>query len=147
MFRRNAWCREAAWPPSIGPSRWSRDGPSSRRPAPDRITELAREGDPAAARTSELFCRLLGGFAGNLALALGARGGVFIAGEPGPMAAFAREVRDGPIVGVDGEPIRDVVKIAIGGSDPGPRAVSTQWQPTANPGTNYCKSSSLVAFL
>ena len=38
------------------------------------------------------------------------------------MAAFAREVRDGPIAGVEGEAIRDVVKIAVGGSDLGPRA-------------------------
>jgi glucokinase len=31
-------------------------------------------------RTLDLFCALLGGFAGNVALTLGSRGGVFIGG-------------------------------------------------------------------
>lgn len=35
---------------------------------------------PACVRTLELFCALLGGFAGNVALTLGPRGGVFIGG-------------------------------------------------------------------
>jgi glucokinase len=35
---------------------------------------------PACARTLDLFCALLGGFAGNVALTLGSRGGVFIGG-------------------------------------------------------------------
>jgi len=35
---------------------------------------------PACVRTLELFCALLGGFAGNVALTLGSRGGVFIGG-------------------------------------------------------------------
>jgi len=35
---------------------------------------------PACVRTLDLFCALLGGFAGNVALTLGARGGVFIGG-------------------------------------------------------------------
>jgi len=36
--------------------------------------------DPVCLRTLEVFCALLGGFAGNVALTLGARGGVFIGG-------------------------------------------------------------------
>jgi glucokinase len=35
---------------------------------------------PACVRTLDVFCALLGGFAGNVALTLGARGGVFIGG-------------------------------------------------------------------
>jgi glucokinase len=35
---------------------------------------------PACARTLDLFCAMLGGFAGNVALTLGPRGGVFIGG-------------------------------------------------------------------
>jgi glucokinase len=35
---------------------------------------------PACARTLDLFCAMLGGFAGNVALTLGSRGGVFIGG-------------------------------------------------------------------
>lgn len=37
-------------------------------------------GEPSARRTLEVFCAMLGGYAGNVALALGARGGVFIGG-------------------------------------------------------------------
>lgn len=53
--------------------------------APDReaarITEHALAGDcPASLATLNTFCAMLGGFAGNLALTLGAAGGVFIAG-------------------------------------------------------------------
>lgn len=52
---------------------------------PDRaaagITEHALIGDcPASIATLGTFCALLGGFAGNLALTLGASGGVFVAG-------------------------------------------------------------------
>ncbi len=35
---------------------------------------------PACSRTLDLFCAMLGGFAGNVALTLGPRGGVFIGG-------------------------------------------------------------------
>ena len=35
-------------------------------------------------RTLHLFCRILGSFAGNLALTLGARGGVFMLGGIAP---------------------------------------------------------------
>jgi glucokinase len=37
-------------------------------------------GDPVAAKTLDVFCALLGSFAGNVALTLGARGGVYIGG-------------------------------------------------------------------
>ena len=48
--------------------------------APD-ITRLAlAEADATCAETVDLFCAMLGGFAGNVALTLGARGGLLIAG-------------------------------------------------------------------
>jgi len=37
-------------------------------------------GDPCASEASEMFCAMLGTIAGNLALTLGARGGIYIAG-------------------------------------------------------------------
>jgi len=40
----------------------------------------AADADAACARTLDVFCALLGGFAGNVALTLGARGGVYIGG-------------------------------------------------------------------
>ena len=49
--------------------------------SPAQVTELALErGDPRALEALELFCGFLGNVAGNLALTLGARGGVFIGG-------------------------------------------------------------------
>jgi glucokinase len=48
--------------------------------SPEQITELAREGDPAALQTVQMFCAMLGTVAGNLALTLGARGGIYLAG-------------------------------------------------------------------
>ncbi|MEE4279135.1 MAG: glucokinase [Halieaceae bacterium] len=49
------------------------------------ITGAALEGvDSLAVRSLELFCRVLGSTAGNLALTLGARGGVYIAGGIAP---------------------------------------------------------------
>ncbi len=45
------------------------------------ITKLARSGrDPLASETMAIFSSLAGSFAGNLALAYGARGGVYLAG-------------------------------------------------------------------
>ncbi|MEV4801594.1 glucokinase [Nonomuraea sp. NPDC049421] len=41
---------------------------------------VARVDDSLCAETIEMFCALLGGFAGNVALTLGARGGVYLAG-------------------------------------------------------------------
>ncbi|MGA4541020.1 glucokinase [Uniformispora flossi] len=43
--------------------------------------------DPLCTETIELFCRLLGTFAGSVALTLGARGGVFLAGGVLPRIA------------------------------------------------------------
>jgi glucokinase len=48
---------------------------------PEQITELGlREADSCAAKALAMFCAMLGTVAGNLALTLGARGGVYIAG-------------------------------------------------------------------
>lgn len=56
-------------------------GRDAGSPTPDAITAAALA-DPASAsgRTVEMFCRLLGTVAADLALSLGARGGVYIAG-------------------------------------------------------------------
>jgi len=48
--------------------------------SPNAVTARAEAGDPAAIRTVERFCGILGSVAGDLALAYGARGGVFVAG-------------------------------------------------------------------
>jgi len=48
--------------------------------APHQITQLAADNDVHAAKTINLFCGLLGSFAGNVALTFGARGGVYIGG-------------------------------------------------------------------
>ena len=49
------------------------------------ITEAALAGvEPLAVQTLELFCRVLGSTAGNLALTFGARGGIYIAGGIAP---------------------------------------------------------------
>jgi glucokinase len=56
---------------------------------PEEITARALAGsDPLCGETLQVFCALLGGVAGNLALTLGARGGVFIAG------GIAQRLRD-----------------------------------------------------
>lgn len=51
--------------------------------APPDAAEIVRAGmlgDPAASRTLDAFCTMLGGFCGNVALIYGARGGLFIGG-------------------------------------------------------------------
>ena len=54
------------------------------RPGPSLSTEAVVQaglaGDPVAARTLDTFCAMLGSFSGNVALTLGARGGVFLGG-------------------------------------------------------------------
>ena len=53
--------------------------------------------DPLASQTLDLFCALLGGFAGNVALTLGARSGLYIAGGIVPRFAdrfFASAFRE-----------------------------------------------------
>lgn len=53
------------------------DGPLTA----EQIVELGRDGAEAlCARSLDTFCALLGSFAGNVSLTLGARGGVFIGG-------------------------------------------------------------------
>ncbi len=48
---------------------------------PAEITAAARAGsDPAAVKAFEVFCRLLGGLVGDMVLAFGAKGGVYLAG-------------------------------------------------------------------
>ncbi|MBY4896887.1 glucokinase [Cupriavidus sp. AU9028] len=57
------------------------DTPTSARLSPAEVAEGAvRGGDPVCRRAFEAFCGLLGSMAGNLALVLGARGGVYIGG-------------------------------------------------------------------
>lgn len=49
--------------------------------SPEQITACALDrSDPHCVATIDTFCALLGGFAGNVALTVGARGGVFVAG-------------------------------------------------------------------
>jgi glucokinase len=53
--------------------------------------------DPVCSRTLDVFCSMLGGFAGNVALTLGARGGVFIGGGIVPRLGdrfFASDFRE-----------------------------------------------------
>ena len=61
---------------------------AGRAPAHDSaaaITDAALEGvESLAVRSLEMFCRVLGSTAGNLALTLGAHGGIYIAGGIAP---------------------------------------------------------------
>ncbi len=47
---------------------------------PSDVTSLAKQGEPLARKVQGMFFAMLGTAAGNLALTVGARGGVFIAG-------------------------------------------------------------------
>jgi len=58
------------------------------------ITQAAAAGDRLAAETVDRFCAILGSVAGDLALALGAQGGVFIAGGIAPR--LLKELEAGP---------------------------------------------------
>lgn len=64
----------------------------------EQVVEQGGDGaDPLCARTLDTFCALLGSFAGNVALTLGARGGVFIGGGIVPRIAerfFASAFRE-----------------------------------------------------
>jgi len=62
-------------------------GHSPHARTPETITAHAAQGCADCTRTLEVFFSLLGGFAGNLALTLEARGGVFIAGGIVPKLA------------------------------------------------------------
>lgn len=65
--------------------------------ASERIVELGLSGaDKTCSHTLDVFCALLGGFAGSVALTLGARGGVYIGGGIVPRLAdrfFASDFR------------------------------------------------------
>ena len=57
------------------------DGEMQASPGPDEITERASRGEDARCREAvDIFCAALGTAAGNLAMTLGARGGVYIGG-------------------------------------------------------------------
>lgn len=60
------------------------EGCSAEAGPPARITAAALAGDPAALRSVERFCAILGGVAGDFALAYGATGGVLVAGGIAP---------------------------------------------------------------
>ncbi|HLI66034.1 MAG TPA: glucokinase [Caulobacteraceae bacterium] len=51
---------------------------------PDAITRAGLAGDRLARRALDRFCAILGSVAGNLALTLGARGGVYVSGGIAP---------------------------------------------------------------
>ena len=69
----DAWLRDA------GDGDTSQAPPSA--PTPAQICDAAVRGhDPLCVATLNTFCAMLGGAAGDLALTLGARGGVYIAG-------------------------------------------------------------------
>ena len=50
----------------------------------EAVGDAARTGDRLAMETMSTFCSILGSVAGDLALTIGARGGVFIAGGIAP---------------------------------------------------------------
>ncbi|MEM6604777.1 MAG: glucokinase [Pseudomonadota bacterium] len=58
--------------------------PSVHATPADITTSAVASEDPVAVASLMLFCSVLGGVAGNLALTLGARGGVYIAGGIAP---------------------------------------------------------------
>ncbi|HLO92971.1 MAG TPA: glucokinase [Burkholderiaceae bacterium] len=58
--------------------------PADPQMQPEQILPRARAGDPLCQRAVDLFCRFLGSTAGNLALTLGATGGVYIGGGIAP---------------------------------------------------------------
>jgi len=58
----------------------SRAGRSVSQVEPDDVTSLAVKGEPLAAGTLQMFFALLGTVASDLAVTLGARGGVYITG-------------------------------------------------------------------
>lgn len=78
------------------------DGRACAAGSPEEVTQSARSNDcPACREATSMFSTLLGSAAGDLALAIGARGGVFIAGgvcgRLGPLfdrAAFRHRFAD-----------------------------------------------------
>ncbi|MFB4295659.1 glucokinase [Actinomadura sp. NTSP31] len=68
------------------------DGVRAEPLDPARI--CAHDGDPRCAETLGMFCALLGSLAGNVALTLGARGGVYLGGGILPRIAGALAASD-----------------------------------------------------
>ena len=69
------------------------EGAEAPERTPEEITQAALEGScPTSVRALDAFCAMLGTVAGNLALSLGAKGGVYIAGGivPRVMDQFVR---------------------------------------------------------
>ena len=76
------------------PSKQLRDADKSRKDTAELIAEFAlAKLDPLAVRALDLFVTVYGAFAGNMALAALARGGVYIAGGIAPK--IAPKLRDG----------------------------------------------------
>src|SRR5690606_3883257 len=67
-----------------GNSRGSHSRGGASRSSAAEITDRALAGEPHAHATLSTFCAMLGGAAGNLALTLGARGGVYVGGGIAP---------------------------------------------------------------
>ncbi|WP_273488668.1 glucokinase [Roseateles chitosanitabidus] len=70
--------------------------PDAPRLTAEQIVERALGGDALCGKTMDQFCAFLGGFAGSVALTLGARGGVYIGGGIVPRLGarfFASEFR------------------------------------------------------
>ncbi|MEV0975029.1 glucokinase [Microtetraspora glauca] len=67
-------------------------GASPEAITPMTASEIVASGDPLAVETIDVFLALLGGFAGNVALTLGARGGVYLGG--GVLPRIAGRARD-----------------------------------------------------
>jgi Glucokinase len=61
--------------------------------SPPAARIVADQDDPLCAQTVTVFCGLLGGFAGDVALTLGARGGVYLGG--GVLPHLVDRLRDG----------------------------------------------------
>jgi len=53
---------------------------AGQAPDAEQIVRAGLLGEPAASRTLDAFCAMLGGFCGNVALTYGARGGLFLGG-------------------------------------------------------------------
>jgi glucokinase len=71
------------------------DGVPSKGYSAAQVTDLGMRGeDPVCVEATAMFCAMLGTVAGNLALTLGARGGVFIAG--GIVPRLGRYFADSP---------------------------------------------------
>jgi glucokinase len=71
------------------------DGALPVRREPDEITEQALRGhDERSRETVDIFCAALGTAAGNLAITLGARGGIFVGG--GIVPRLGRYFDDSP---------------------------------------------------